>query len=127
LGSAPLHNGTTLLQLLRRPEISLAELRAIDPDMESYPRDIEAQAEIQIKYQGYVNRQTEMVERFQKIENIRLPDDMDYLQISGLSNEVREKLTRIRPRSLGQASRISGITPAAISLLSIYLKKRKRA
>jgi tRNA uridine 5-carboxymethylaminomethyl modification enzyme len=95
--------------------------------MESYPRDVEAQAEIQIKYQGYVNRQTEMVERFQKIENIRLPDDMDYLQISGLSNEVREKLTRIRPRSLGQASRISGITPAAISLLSIYLKKRKRA
>jgi tRNA uridine 5-carboxymethylaminomethyl modification enzyme len=95
--------------------------------MESYPRDVEAQAEIQIKYQGYINRQTEMVERFQKIENIRLPDDMDYLQISGLSNEVREKLTRIRPRSLGQASRISGITPAAISLLSIYLKKRKRA
>jgi tRNA uridine 5-carboxymethylaminomethyl modification enzyme len=92
-----------------------------------YSSDVQAQAEIQIKYQGYVNRQIEMVERFHKIENLKLPDDIDYLNISGLSKEVREKLTRIRPRSLGQASRISGITPAAISLLSIYLKKRKSA
>ncbi|HEX2226762.1 MAG TPA: tRNA uridine-5-carboxymethylaminomethyl(34) synthesis enzyme MnmG, partial [Candidatus Binatia bacterium] len=69
----------------------------------------------------------EMVERFLKTENVRLPEDLDYASISGLSREVREKLTRIRPRSLGQASRISGVTPAAISLLSIYLKKRKSA
>jgi len=69
----------------------------------------------------------EMVERFQKIENLKLPDTLDYTDIKGLSKEVREKLSRIRPRSLGQASRISGITPAAISLLSIYLKKRKSA
>jgi tRNA uridine 5-carboxymethylaminomethyl modification enzyme len=127
LGSAALHSSSTLLQLLRRPEISLTELRVIEPDMPSYPRDVEAQAETQIKYEGYVNRQTEMVQRFQKIENLRLPEDMDYLQIAGLSKEVLEKLTRIRPRSLGQASRISGITPAAISLLAIYLKKKKSA
>ena len=95
--------------------------------MPIYARDVEAQAEIQIKYEGYVNRQMEMVERFQKIENLKLPDTLDYADINGLSKEVREKLTRIRPRSLGQASRISGITPAAISLLSIYLKKRKSA
>ena len=95
--------------------------------MPIYSRDVQTQAEIQIKYEGYVNRQIEMVERFHKVENLKLPDDIDYLNISGLSKEVREKLIRIRPRSLGQASRISGITPAAISLLSIYLKKRKSA
>jgi tRNA uridine 5-carboxymethylaminomethyl modification enzyme len=95
--------------------------------MPIYARDVEAQAEIQIKYEGYVNRQMEMVERFQKIENLKLPDTLDYADINGLSKEAREKLSRIRPRSLGQASRISGITPAAISLLSIYLKKRKSA
>ncbi|MEO6162650.1 MAG: tRNA uridine-5-carboxymethylaminomethyl(34) synthesis enzyme MnmG, partial [Candidatus Binatia bacterium] len=75
----------------------------------------------------YVNRQNDIVERFQKMEDVRLPEDIDYSQISGISREVREKLIRIQPRSLGQASRISGITPAAITLLSFYLKKRKRA
>ncbi len=126
-GSVPLHNSTTLAQLLRRPELSLEQLRGIALGMPPYPRDVQMQVEIQIKYEGYVSRQFEMVERFHKIENSKLPDDIDYLTISGLSKEVREKLTRIRPRSLGQASRISGITPAALSLLSIYLKKRKSA
>ena len=125
--SAPLRDGISLARLLRRPEISMEQIRIIAPDMPNYARDVEAQAEIQIKYEGYVNRQMEMVERFQKIENLKLPDTLDYTDIKGLSKEVREKLSRIRPRSLGQASRISGITPAAISLLSIYLKKRKSA
>jgi len=74
-----------------------------------------------------VQRQREGVDRFHKMERLGLPEDLDYSRISGLSREVREKLTRIRPRSLGQASRISGITPAALTLLSIYLKKRKLA
>jgi tRNA uridine 5-carboxymethylaminomethyl modification enzyme len=125
--SAPLRDGVSLARLLRRPEISIEQIHIIAPDMPIYARDVEAQAEIQIKYEGYVNRQMEMVERFQKIENLKLPDTLDYADISGLSKEAREKLSRIRPRSLGQASRISGITPAAISLLSIYLKKRKSA
>ena len=125
--SAPLRDGVSLARLLRRPEISIEQIRIIAPDMPIYARDVEAQAEIQIKYEGYVDRQMEMVERFQKIENLRLPDTLDYADINGLSKEAREKLSRIRPRSLGQASRISGITPAAISLLSIYLKKRKSA
>ena len=125
--SAPLRDGVSLARLLRRPEISIEQIRIIAPDMPIYARDVEAQAEIQIKYEGYVNRQMEMVERFQKIENLKLPDTLDYADINGLSKEAREKLSRIRPRSLGQASRISGITPAAISLLSIYLKKRKSA
>jgi tRNA uridine 5-carboxymethylaminomethyl modification enzyme len=125
--SAPLRDGVSLARLLRRPEISIEQIHIIAPDMPIYARDVEAQAEIQIKYEGYVNRQMEMVERFQKIENLKLPDTLDYADINGLSKEAREKLSRIRPRSLGQASRISGITPAAISLLSVYLKKRKSA
>ena len=125
--SAPLRDAISLARLLRRPEISIEQIRIIAPDMPIYARDVDAQAEIQIKYEGYVNRQMEMVERFQKIENLKLPDTLDYADINGLSKEAREKLSHIRPRSLGQASRISGITPAAISLLSIYLKKRKSA
>jgi tRNA uridine 5-carboxymethylaminomethyl modification enzyme len=125
--SAPLRDGVSLARLLRRPEISIEQIRIIAPDLPIYARDVEAQAEIQIKYEGYVNRQMEMVERFQKIENLKLPETLDYADINGLSKEAREKLARIRPRSIGQASRISGITPAAISLLSIYLKKRKSA
>jgi len=127
LGLAPIHNRTSLAQLLRRPEVFMDQLRAIVPDLRVVPRDIEAQVEVEIKYAGYVNRQLEIVERSKKMESLRLPDDLDYNNIKGLSREVREKLVRIRPQSLGQAARISGITPAAISLLSIYLKKSKSA
>ena len=125
-GSSPLHNKMSLAQLLRRPEISIEQLQEI-VDLPNFPVHVKTQAEIQIKYEGYVTRQLEIVKRFQKMEHMRLPDDLDYSQINGLSREVREKLTRIRPRSLGQASRISGITPAAIFLLSVHLKKRKSA
>ncbi len=125
--STPLRNLTTCAQLLKRPEISLPQLHSLCPDLPSLAFDIEAQAEVQIKYAGYVNRQLEMVERFQKMEHVRLPDDIDYSTISGLSREVCEKLTRIKPRSLGQASRISGITPAAMTLLSFYIKKTKKS
>ncbi len=125
--STPLRNPTTCAQLLKRPEISLPQLHSLRPDLPSLAFDIEAQAEVQIKYAGYVNRQLEMVERFEKMEHVRLPDDIDYSTISGLSREVCEKLTRIKPRSLGQASRISGITPAAMTLLSFYIKKTKKS
>ncbi|HEU4344170.1 MAG TPA: tRNA uridine-5-carboxymethylaminomethyl(34) synthesis enzyme MnmG [Candidatus Binatia bacterium] len=123
-GSAPLRNQVSLAQLLRRPELSFAQLRAIAGDIPSLPYDIEAQAEIQIKYDGYVGRQLEIIKRFEKMEHLRLPDGIDYSQVNGLSREAREKLSTIRPRSLGQASRISGITPAAISLLSVYVRKK---
>ena len=127
IGKTPLKNLTKLSQILRRPEISLADIRVIFPEIVKYSRDVDSQVEVQIKYQGYVNRQNDMVGRFQKMEDVRLPEDIDYSQISGISREVCEKLIRIQPRSLGQASRISGITPAAITLLSFYLKKRKSA
>ena len=127
LGKMTLTNPTKLSQLLRRPEISLADIRVIYPDVVKFSRDVDSQVEVQIKYDGYVNRQNDIVEKFKKMENVRLPDDVEYSQISGISREVCEKLIRIRPRSLGQASRIPGITPAAITLLSFYLKKQKTA
>jgi tRNA uridine 5-carboxymethylaminomethyl modification enzyme len=126
-GSAPLRNQSTMAQLLRRPEISLEQIRSMRSEIPKVDQYIDAQAEIQIKYAGYVSRQMDIVERFQKMEHVQLPDDIDYAQISGLSREVREKLSQIRPRSLGQASRISGITPAAITLLSFYIRKKKSA
>jgi tRNA uridine 5-carboxymethylaminomethyl modification enzyme len=122
--SAPLRNQATLAQILRRPEISLAQIRTLHHDVPRYSQDVDAQAEIQLKYEGYVSRQLDIVERFKKMENTRLPINIDYSTISGLSREVCEKLSRVRPQSIGQASRIPGITPAAISLLSFYVKKR---
>ncbi len=124
--STPLRAPATLAQLLRRPEISLAQLRSAWPELPYVASDIDAQAEVQIKYSGYVNRQMEIVERFKKMEHVRLPENIDYSKISGLSREVCEKLMRIKPRSLGQAARISGITPAAVTLLSFFIKKSKK-
>jgi tRNA uridine 5-carboxymethylaminomethyl modification enzyme len=126
-GSSPVHNQTSLSQLLRRPEISLEQIQSVADDVPSLPHHVKAEAEIQVKYEGYVKRQLEMVERFRKMEQLKLPYDLDYSSINGLSREAREKLMRIKPRSLGQASRISGITPATISLLSVYLKRKKSA
>ena len=127
LGSAPLRGVTSLAQLLKRPEIGFAELRGFTPVLGQIPLDIALQAEVEIKYAGYIDRQLETVRRAKNFESVRLPDDIDYAAVTGLSREAREKLARIRPRSLGQASRIAGITPAAISLLSIYLHNRKQA
>jgi tRNA uridine 5-carboxymethylaminomethyl modification enzyme len=124
-GSAPLKNTTSLAQLLRRPEVSLDQIRVMVPSTPYFSKSADLQAELQIKYAGYVDRQINLIERFQKMEHVRLPDEFDYSRISGLSREAREKLTRVRPRSLGQASRVPGITPAAMSLLSIHLKKTK--
>jgi tRNA uridine 5-carboxymethylaminomethyl modification enzyme len=125
-GSTPLRNPTSLAQLLRRPEISLQQLRSLAKIPEAR-EDVEAQAEVETKYHGYVERQLQLVEKFRKLENQKLPENIDYYGIPGLSREVREKLTTVRPRSLGQAARIAGVTPAAVSLLSIYLKKRRSA
>lgn len=127
LDSAPLRSHATLAQILRRPEVSFSHLASLHPELARVSLALGLQAEVEIKYAGYVKRQLEGVERFKKMERLRLPEDLDYASISGLSREAREKLMRVRPRSLGQASRISGITPAAISLLSVYLKKQKLA
>ncbi|MBI4525616.1 MAG: tRNA uridine-5-carboxymethylaminomethyl(34) synthesis enzyme MnmG [Deltaproteobacteria bacterium] len=127
VGSAPINNQISLAQLLRRPEISFSVLYILAPQMASVSPTVGLQAELEVKYAGYIRRQQEMIERSRKMEDLRLPKEIDYSTIKGLSREAQEKLARVRPSSLGQASRISGITPAAISLLSVHIKKQKLA
>jgi tRNA uridine 5-carboxymethylaminomethyl modification enzyme len=123
LGTAPLRKVCSLADLLKRPEISYHDLQRFDAVQDPPPDDIVRQVEIQVKYQGYIDRQYQQVAQFKKLESILMPPDLPYEEMKGLSREVREKLIRIRPYTFGQTSRISGITPAAMSILMIYLKK----
>jgi tRNA uridine 5-carboxymethylaminomethyl modification enzyme len=123
LGLAPIHQPATLMDLLKRPGAELKELAELDGRLLSFAKDVAEQATILVKYDGYIRRQMEQVEHGKNSEATKIPDAFDYQRIPGLSNEVKEKLSRIRPFSVGQASRISGITPAAISIIQIYLKK----
>jgi tRNA uridine 5-carboxymethylaminomethyl modification enzyme len=124
LGSAALRLPSSLAQLLRRPEITLADAWALAGFDDPCPRaDCAAQVEIAVKYSGYVARQEEAIVRTAKMERARIPPELDYAAIPGLSREVREKLSTLQPQSLGQAARIVGVTPAAISLLSIHLRR----
>jgi tRNA uridine 5-carboxymethylaminomethyl modification enzyme len=122
-GSAPLRTVSTLHDLMKRPELSYQDICLFDSCPADLSDDIIKQLEIQIKYQGYIDRQYQQVEQFKKLECIVIPADIQYEEIHGLTREVREKLITIRPHTLGQASRISGITPAALSILMIHLKK----
>lgn len=125
LGSSPIDAPVTLAQLLKRPEIKIENLEDIDPSWDKrLTYEERKQVEIEIKYEGYIRRELSLVEQFKRMENKRIPPDIDYDAIPGLSNEGREKLKKIRPLSIGQASRISGISPADISLLTIYLSSK---
>ena len=124
LGGTMPQKAVSLKELLRQPELSITHLAPFWPGLSDFDTDSLEEAEIQTKYEGYLDRQRELVDRFQKLEEIALPETMVYTGIPGLSREVTEKLTKIRPRTLGQAGRISGITPAAISCLEIQLKRR---
>jgi tRNA uridine 5-carboxymethylaminomethyl modification enzyme len=115
-----------LADLLRRPEITLAELERIAGSAIPVEQAVRQEVQLHLKYEGYIQRQEEQVARFRKLESGVLPDDFVYQGLSGLSNEAVEKLTRVRPRSLGQASRIPGLTPAAIAILQVHLKKAGR-
>jgi tRNA uridine 5-carboxymethylaminomethyl modification enzyme len=126
LGSSPLKKPQTLKEILRRPEISYNELSFIDPPSSALMgSDILSQVEMEIKYEGYIQKQMEQVDKFKHMENIKIPETFSYESIPGLSTEIVQKLSRIRPISLGQATRISGITPAAISVLMVYLKRKE--
>lgn len=115
----------SLLELLRRPEVGIDQVVALMPmAAETVGQSVREQVEIQVKYQGYIDRQQVEIERLQRYEHWRLPDEMDYANVVGLSNEVREKLRAQRPETVGQASRIPGVTPAAVSLLLVHLKKK---
>jgi tRNA uridine 5-carboxymethylaminomethyl modification enzyme len=120
---APLKNRVSLADLLRRPELDLQEIGKLTGLEIEVDPTVRVEVQNQVKYEGYIKRQKEQVERFKKLENIALPEDMNYQELPGLSHEVVEKLARVRPKSLGQASRISGITPAAISVLQVCLRR----
>jgi len=121
-GTIP-QKAVSLKELLRQPELTIDMLTPLWPGLENFDGEALEEAEIKTKYEGYLRRQQELVDRFEKMEQTTLPEDMNYTGIPGLSREVTEKLTRIQPRTLGQAGRISGITPAALSCLEIQLKK----
>jgi tRNA uridine 5-carboxymethylaminomethyl modification enzyme len=123
LGLGPIHQPATLMDFLKRPGVGLKEVAKLDSRVLSFDREVCEQAAILVKYDGYIRRQTDQVQRARHLEGTKIPDDFDYSAISGLSNEVKEKFLKVRPVSIGQASRISGITPAAISIVQIYLKK----
>ncbi len=125
-GSSPIQNPTTLDKLLKRPEIKYKDLFEIDEKIKEVPGDIGYQVEIEVKYEGYINRQKSQVEQFRKMEDRKIPDDINYEEIKGLKKEAIEKLSKIRPISLGQASRISGINPSDIDVLLIYLETRRK-
>ncbi|MDA0748827.1 MAG: tRNA uridine-5-carboxymethylaminomethyl(34) synthesis enzyme MnmG [bacterium] len=124
-GTSPITQGTTLVDLLRRPELDYRFVEAVAPSADPIPWDVAESVEIELKYEGYIRRQEEQVARFQDMEQKPLPEDLDYKELPVISNEAAEKLARIRPRSLGQASRIPGVSPADISALMILLKGRR--
>ncbi len=119
----PLKNGASLEDLLRRPEVQISNLLFIDEMLAGLPVDVLEELEIAVKYAGYIERQREQVARFRKLESQKIPEDFDYDAVTGLSAEVREKLRRIQPKTLGQAGRIPGVTPAAIAILAVMLKR----
>lgn len=124
-GTAPVADGARLIDLLRRPQVSYDDLRPFDPDAPALDKAVREQVEITVKYEGYIRRQQRQVEEFEQLEKHALPDDMDYSGIQGLRLEAREKLGAVRPLNLGQASRISGVSPADIGALMIWLQTHR--
>ena len=123
-GSSPLNTGMTLDELIRRPELDYEKVKELDPDYVELPKDVIEQINIEIKYAGYIARQQKQVENFRRVEGRLLPEDLEYQKIQGLRLEAGQKLDQFKPRSIGQASRISGVTPADISVLLIHLSKK---
>lgn len=123
-GLEEIKNAVTYEHLLKRPDITYDELARLDSSLSAVPADVKEQVEIQTKYRGYIDRQLEHVKRMSRMESARIPDGFDYMAVTGITAEVREKLARFRPGTLGQVSRIPGITPAAIAVLSIALKAK---
>ena len=122
--STPLTSGTTLAELIRRPELSYEKIAPIDKHREELPYDVKEQVDINIKYDGYIKRQMRQVEQFKKLENKRIPENINYDEIQSLRLEAKQKLNQIRPSSIGQASRISGVSPADVSVLLVYLSSK---
>ena len=124
LGTAPLGRPSKLAEVLRRPEVSYAGLAAVF-GLDRLPALLGERVETTIKYEGYLDRQEEEARRFRSMEETPLPPELDYQQIPGLSREITEKLSKARPQSLGQASRIPGVTPAAVSILMVMARTQR--
>lgn len=126
LGTTILKTGTTLAELIRRPELSYEMISPLDKERAELPEDVIEQVNINIKYDGYIKRQMSQVEQFKKLEGKKIPETLDYQDVPSLRIEARQKLTQIRPVNVGQASRISGVSPADISVLLVYLEQLRR-
>jgi len=126
LGSSAIKNPLSLYDLVKRPELTYDTLKILDENRPELPREIRLQVEIHIKYEGYIKKQMMQIEQFKKLEDKKLPLDFDYSNIRGLSNEAMQKLNQIKPDSVGQASRISGVSPADINVLLIYFEQKRR-
>jgi len=128
-GESPIKDGSTLLELLRRPEVTFEDIKYIseeikEVDLQGYDHDTTYQVEITVKYEGYINRALKMIEKHKSMENKKIPTDIDYDDLKTIPKEAKDKLKRIKPINIGQASRISGVSPADIQAILIYLKMR---
>ena len=124
-GTSSLTTGAKLSELLKRAEITYASLGTIDKERPELPEQVKEEVEIQVKYEGYIKMQEAQVEKFKKMEKKLIPEDLDYDEIKGISLEARQKLNKHKPYSIGQASRISGVSPADISVILVYLQTKK--
>jgi tRNA uridine 5-carboxymethylaminomethyl modification enzyme len=124
-GSSPMNQAVRAIELLKRPELSYALVLKMAGLQAGLDFDQAAELEIEVKYDGYVKRQTEAIERFRRLEDAPIPEWVDFGAVTGLSTEVKERLSKVRPQSLGQAARMPGITPAAVSLLAVHIKSRR--
>ena len=125
VGTSRLSTGSKLAELLKRTEVTYENMAIIDEKRPKLTRQEMEEVEIQVKYEGYIKMQEQQVEKFKKLEEKLLPEDIDYEKLDGISLEARQKLNKFKPRSIGQASRISGVSPADISVLLIYMETRK--
>lgn len=125
-GSSPVQTKISILELLKRPQVSYDDLRMVDPDRPELPSHAKVQLEVQIKYEGYITKQEQQIKRFKKLEDRKLDSAFNYDEVDGLRIEARQKLNQFKPVSLGQASRISGVSPADINVLLIHLEKLRR-
>ena len=121
-GTQPIQSGTYLDQLLKRAELGYPMVEALAKSPEAVPREVARQVEIEVKYEGYIQKQLSEIEKFKNLERMKIPEDFDFLHIHGLSNELKEKLSRTKPATLGQMSRIDGMTPSALSVVMVALK-----
>jgi tRNA uridine 5-carboxymethylaminomethyl modification enzyme len=125
LGLQDLKNGASLEELLRRPEFGIDALDFLDLELAGLSQEVRIELETEVKYAGYICRQKEQVERFRRLESLIIPASFDYDAVNGLSAEVHEKLKKVAPRTLGQAGRIPGVTPAAIAILAVLLRRER--